>query len=588
MAAAWLGDRGLYGHEPGLLLDDGLDNLRKNFEIYHYLVQQGVAGRWSLVYHPKVEGDDPVYYFQRLSQNGKRGVIILKHFPDGEIKVFPKGLERQESYDVRFAFSRSVSIRTGADLMERGITVVDPTPGELIFLGLPNFPGSGADHTPPSDPTNVQKKVGTNMEVTGVEIEWEPSTDNNWLSYYQIYRDGKMIDKVARGTYYFDHSSGAMNLSAVYAVQAIDGDGNASRKVEAAQVSGNPVVYSAEGGYLAGKDYSYLGANGWSYEQWAGASHADMTWNGALGQMGLYKGSTGIGSENPVIGASWMKPGDSADAVRIFTLPYSGSVTITGKVHKDIYHTYGDGVRVKVLNNGEQIWPKEGWLPIAANDITGKSLDLKIAVQKGGKLSFVVNCNGDSVDDDTVWDPQITYDRIDNEQKRPSRTITNENSNQLRYSGHGWQELGITPWGGDIDQGYLPGWIHRTLSVSGTAGDKMSVKFRGTGVEIIGQTGSDRGIANIMLDGKQVGAIDTFVPENIPAHTVPQVWASAAALWPNVPPTCIWGIQGLTQGEHTVEVLVAGRKNNESTGTFIGIDAVAIVDGATVAQSKTE
>ena len=54
---------------------------------------QGVGGRWSQVYHPRVEGDDPVFYFQRLSQDGKRGLLILKHFPKGGVTLFPKGLQ---------------------------------------------------------------------------------------------------------------------------------------------------------------------------------------------------------------------------------------------------------------------------------------------------------------------------------------------------------------------------------------------------------------------------------------------------------------------------------------------------------------
>jgi len=583
MAAAWTGDRGLYGHEPGLLLNDGLENLRRDFQIYHYLVQEGVAGRWSLVYHPRVEGDDPVYYFERLSRDGKRGVIIMKHFAQGRVKIFPKGLEPQGIYDVRFEMQKATSSQAGSELMRDGISLVDPIPGELIYLGLPNHPGSGTDRVPPSDPGNVKKRIGTNMGITGVELEWAPSTDNNWLSYYQIYRDGEMIDKVAKGTSYFDHSGGAENLGARYEVQAVDGDGNSSHKGEATEVAGGPEIFTARGGFLAGKDYSYPGANGWSYEEWVGAAHTPMTWNGALGQMGLYKGSAGTGVQKPVIGASWMRPGDEADAVRVFTLPYSGSITVTATVHKDIYHTYGDGVRVKILKNDQQIWPKEGWLLIAADDISGKNMEQKVSVQKQDKLLFVVNSIGDSTDDDTVWDPQITYDRIDGAPIRAARTVTNDNSTRLKYDGTGWQKLGLSPWGGDVDQGYFPGWSQGTVSVSETPGDKLTVKFRGTGAEIIGQTGTDRGVASITLDGKQTTTIDTFVPENIIHLTVPKVRAGAAALWPQVPRVCLWGIQGLAQGVHEVVVTVTGQKNEESSGTFIGIDAVVVFNGTTIA-----
>jgi hypothetical protein len=216
--------------------------------------------------------------------------------------------------------------------------------------------------------------------------------------------------------------------------------------------------------------------------------------------------------------------------------------------------------------------------------VSGKSLELSIPVQKGERLYFVVNCNLDAVDDDTVWNPQITYERLDGVMERAQREVVDDQSTRLQYTGHGWQTQG-SPANGT---GYLPGRIRGTLSVSGTAGDGMSFRFRGTGVEIIGQTGSDRGIASITLDGKQVATIDTFVPEDNTSPTVPQVRAGSAALWANVPGTRLWGIQCLDQGEHTLEVAVTGRKNDASIGTFIGIDGVVVLDGTVTDQSRSE
>jgi hypothetical protein len=589
MAAAWFGDHGVTDPEPGLWLNDGLENMRRNFEIYHYLVSQGVGGRWTLVYHPRVEGDDPIFYFQRLSQDGKRGVIVLKHFLKGNVTIYPKGLQADEKYDVRFEMSKRVGMRTGADLMKTGISLLNPAPGEIVYLGLPNVPGSGNDHTPPSDPANVRKRVGTNFTVTGIELRWEPSTDNNWLSYYQIYRDGEMIDKVAKGTYYFDHSNGPSNLSASYQVQAVDGDGNGSRRVEAVKVGGEPVTFTAWGGYLSGKDYSYQEANGWSYEEWTDvmtcsgntrchwvSRPARMMWNGARGHMGLYEGAAG--TERASIGASWLHPGDSADAVRIFTLPYSGQVTVTGTIHKDIYHTHGDGVRAKVLKGDQQLWPATGWETIAGDNTAGKTMELKMSVVKGDKLYFVVNDNANADDDDTVWNPQITYDQIDTTLERAQRTVIDDANSTVRYTGRGWQELGI---GATRDQGYLPGLIKGTLAISGIPGDKMTFKFRGTGVEIIGDTGDNRGVASIALDGKTVATIDTFVPEDgRPGPGVDSVTPTRIpTLWATLSSKRLWGVDGLANGEHTLELTVTGLKNKESAGTFVGIDALVILNG---------
>lgn len=589
MAPAWSSDRGLYGGEPGLLLNDGLENLRRTFEIYHYLVTQEVAGRWSHVFHPEVRGDDPVYYFERLNRDGSKGVVILKRFVKGSVEMYPKGLQPAVTYDVRFEMSKSVERRTGADLMKNGIRLVDPAPGELIYLGLPNHPGSGIDHTPPTDPTGVTKRLGSNMSVAGIELEWKPSTDNNWLSYYQIYRDGMPVDKVAKGAYYFDHSSGA-DISATYEVRAVDGDGNGSSRVKAAELPGAPQTYTAEGGYLAGTDYSYQGANGWSYEEWVGSIHTKMRWNGALGHMGAYQGSGGPRSEEATIGASWMAPGRTADAVRVFTLPHTGLVTVTGTVRKDIYHTYGDGVQARVLRNAEQVWPETGWETIAAGDVAGKAMVLKFPVNKGDELFFVLNRNRDATDDESVWNPQVVYDRIDGAVTRTQFTVTDNSSSRLKYSKQGWQRLGLNPWNSDVDQGYLTGWLQGSVSVSDYPGATMSMKFHGTGVELLGDVGGDGGIAAITLDGKQVATVDTFAPSHVPSS----IWSLPSkriGRWPAVPPVRLWGIQNLVDGEHTLEVLVSGQKNEDSTGSAIGIDAVVVSNGSAdpfVDQAKDE
>jgi len=579
MAPAWSSDRGLYGGEPGLLLTAGLENLRRTFEIYHYLVAQGVAGRWTHVFHPVVQGDDPVYYMERLSRDGRKGVVILKRFVQGSVELYPKGLRPAETYDVRFEISKSVARRTGADLMKNGITLLNPAPGELIYIGLPNYPGSGSDHTPPSDPVNVKKRIATYMGVTGVELEWTASTDDNWLSYYQVYRDGVLIGKVGKGSYYFDHSEGAQNIAAIYEVQAVDGDNNYSRRTKAVEETGGKEIYTADGGYLAGKDYSYQGANGWSYEEWAGTTQAQMRWNGALGHMGLYVGLDGSRGQGPIIGASWMLPGRASDAVRIFTLPHSGTVTITGVIHKDIYHTYGDGVQARVLKNNDQVWPETGWEVIGATDTVGKSMVLKVAVKKNDRLLFVLNRNGDVTDDDTIWDPQVAYDSIDDTAERTKFSVTDNSSSRLEYSEDGWQRLGLNPWNSDVDQGYLPGWLNGSISVSAMPGSTMTARFHGTGVALIGDVGGDGGIAEISLDGVRVATIDTFVPSHVPSS----IWGlptKKIGRWSAIPPVPLWGVQNLAQGDHTLQLLVTGRKNEDSTGGAIGFDAIVISDGS--------
>ncbi|MGE5610728.1 MAG: hypothetical protein ACM359_15870 [Bacillota bacterium] len=229
-----------------------LEGIRQLNDIYHYLLAQGVVGRWVHVYRPLVAGDDPTFWFQRLSRDGKRGILIPKHVSTGPVTIRPKGLLPTETYVVSFQESDAVETRDGADLMNRGIELKSMLPGELIYLNLPLHPGSKLDKTPPAPPTPLVLTAATNMGNPGVELTWKPGADDNWVSCYEVFRNGVMIDKVAKGTYYFDHSAGA-DIHAQYAIRTIDGAGNTSPDAVFSPAPGRPatVIDDAPGGGMA-------------------------------------------------------------------------------------------------------------------------------------------------------------------------------------------------------------------------------------------------------------------------------------------------------------------------------------------------
>jgi hypothetical protein len=209
-----------------------VEGLRELIDIYHYLHAQKVVGRWVRVYRPAITGDDPTMYFQRLSGDRLRGIIIPKRPAPGPIAIVPKGLLPTETYTVSFHESAELAKRIGKDLMENGIKIEKLPPGELIYLNLPLHPGSKLDKEPPTAPSGAKKQLADNMGYPGVELAWKPGTDDNWVSYYQILRGGKPIDRVAKGCYYFDHSAGA-DMAAKYEIHTVDGAGNASKIAEA-------------------------------------------------------------------------------------------------------------------------------------------------------------------------------------------------------------------------------------------------------------------------------------------------------------------------------------------------------------------
>ncbi len=204
-----------------------LEGLRELIAIYHYLGARGVVGRWARIYHPMIDGDDETMYLQRMSWDRRRGVVITKHRIEGTVTVRPKGLLADLTYEVGFQDAPETFSRTGAELMAQGVTLTNPAPGELIYLNLPDHPGNRVDNTPPAPPSEVRCTAARHMGVPGVELRWEPASDDRWLSHYTVWRDGRMLEIIAKGCFCFDHSAGA-DPAARYEVRAVDGAGNVS------------------------------------------------------------------------------------------------------------------------------------------------------------------------------------------------------------------------------------------------------------------------------------------------------------------------------------------------------------------------
>jgi len=220
---------------------DKIEGVRQLVDIYHYLASQGVVGRWVHVYRPLVAGDEPAMYFERLSPDGNRGIIIPKRRATAPVTIRPKGLNGTENYIVSFQECKASQTRAGADLMENGIRLERMEPGELIYLNLPYHPGNRLDKVPPQPPANVQKAVATNMGYPGVELAWKPGSDDHWVSYYEVLRNGTLLDKIAKGALYLDHSAGAA-IAATYQVRTVDEAGLRSNLVTAKGPSGKPAL----------------------------------------------------------------------------------------------------------------------------------------------------------------------------------------------------------------------------------------------------------------------------------------------------------------------------------------------------------
>jgi hypothetical protein len=117
-------------------------------------------------------------------------------------------------------------------------------------------------------------------------------------------------------------------------------------------------------------------------------------------------------------------------------------------------------------------------------------------------------------------------------------------SSAVGYSGSGWTN-GLTGCQN----------FDCTESFSLTAGNYATFTFTGTGVQWIAPKSNNGGYANVYVDG-------SLVASNVTTY-------AAATTYQQV----IWSDQGLSNGPHTLKIVVLGTKPVASTNTYVQIDA---------------
>ncbi|MCD9023743.1 hypothetical protein [Cohnella silvisoli] len=377
--------------------DADKESWRKDIELYHYFKTEGVVGRWVKVYRPNVSTGDKTYFLQKMSGDSTKGYLTTRHNESmigNNVTVYPKGLTPSANYTVAtLEGGRATATNTGSYWMTNGITLTPLKRGEVIFFNLENRPGNGSDTTAPIAPSNVTKSQTAYLKHGGTQVVWTAGTDNNWISYYEIYKNGTPYTKVSTGTFFFD-VNGSVDDS--YQVRTVDGDGNTSSLVAA--YSTDTSIASTT--YKLSTDFSNKqSGKGWSYVQWNGSSFSNLTWDGAGTWQGAYP-------FNLVFHPTQLHP-DTNDTAVAWTAPQAGYIKVSGNVAKAF--AGGDGVNVKIMKNGTQIWPASGWQSISSVDTIGWNHDLAVKVTTGDKIYFVVNKNGNNAFDETSWDPVINY-----------------------------------------------------------------------------------------------------------------------------------------------------------------------------------
>lgn len=415
-----------WGYEPS---EESLSHVRRTMEIYRYLKRQGVAGRWSYMFHPRVEGDNERYYLQRTSYDRKKAAIIFLRFPKSfDFTIYPKGLIEEHIYTINLESRKKdakvftswgddgelKTERTGRDLMENGIPLSAQClyTGEVLYLGLPNRPEIGADKTPPQALGRVYTRREINSGRLGVGVYWSPGADNNWIKGYEIKRNNTMLSQVSTGLYYFDSSAGC-DERARYSVRTIDGDNNKSGWTAARRIPDEPACCHALGGH-----FEDAGRQGWhaQYSTDGGHTYLPMEWlapaystagdcGGRADQPGGAEGYW-CSPQGAIVGRGFQQPVPGCMAVRAFVAPKDGEALITGRAMKEYYRQgRGGEIHVEITKNTERIWG--GQTSAKLFDLYGEGHHFKTVLKKGDVLRFAAKADND--DEILAWMPSITY-----------------------------------------------------------------------------------------------------------------------------------------------------------------------------------
>ena len=366
---------------------------RRDLSIYHYLMNQGVAGCGSYMYHPKVYGDKEYYYMQRVSCDQKRALLILRHTPEGQVVIFPRGLLDEENYSVTFQNKDERFTASGKSLMEEGIILKEHTDGELIYFNLDDHPGAFNIHKTPSAPARVFVRPETNIGVSAAAVYWSPLPDEDAVEYYEVYRNDTRIAEVAVGCYWFDYTDPEEN--AVYQVRAVNIFGIASAFTAATAISGDKAKYEALG--VHGENMARFG---WTAEyskdlktfipmHWVAPEnppYADLigTPNQSGGCEGYWEGG-----DCARIGRGWMQASPTVYCCRTLVFDKAGSVRISGRAMREWYHKNAGGdVAVSVRLANKELLP---FTSVPAGDLYGTAHDICTDVKKGDCLRFILS-----------------------------------------------------------------------------------------------------------------------------------------------------------------------------------------------------
>ncbi|WP_157560940.1 beta-galactosidase [Humibacter albus] len=141
-----------------------------------------------------------------------------------------------------------------------------------------------------------------------------------------------------------------------------------------------------------------------------------------------------------------------------------------------------------------------------------------------------------------------------------ANTYTTNDTDTAAITYAGASHDGKGDWEQASGKNWTAGDYHGDETFSSTPGDSVTYSFTGTGIQVISPDSVNHGKADVYIDGDKVSTIDTY--------------ASVAT-----PQQLVFEKKGLSNGEHTIKIVVTDQKNPASEDTFFSVDAFNVLTG---------
>ena len=137
-----------------------------------------------------------------------------------------------------------------------------------------------------------------------------------------------------------------------------------------------------------------------------------MAWHPETGYEGqwLLEPKAEGGVTPGVIARTFMLPHPDAGIARVFTVQRAGNVVVRGMVRRDLPQgtTPAAECRVRILLNGQPIWPEDGWQQVPV-DRTGTRYECAVAAKAGDRIGHVIQRNADWKNAGIGWYGGVEY-----------------------------------------------------------------------------------------------------------------------------------------------------------------------------------